>query len=85
MSNLTSLEDRITRLETRLVRGFNELGIDVTHTVSRPRFSKEEGKLVLDSLDTSVASLFKIMVDNGLRPGYADITVEYDGNILFKL
>lgn len=83
MPNFDTLTERITRLETRLVRGFNELGIDVTHTSRKPEFVG--GRIVLPSLDVTVATLVKTAVDNGCTLGYDSIVVEYDGQKVLTL
>jgi hypothetical protein len=83
MTNFDVLAERITRLETRLVRGFNELGVDVTQVNRRPEFV--DGRIVLPSLDVSVATLVKTAVDNGCKLGYDPIVVEYDGQKVLTL
>lgn len=85
MSNLQEVTDRIARLETRLVRGFNELGIDVTHNSHKPVCVCEGGKLALSSLDVSVAVLFRTALDNGLDIDHDVVTVEYDGRQVLNL
>lgn len=84
MSNFTAVEERLSRIETRLVRGFNELGIDVTQGVQKPLCIPYEKTVVLPSLDVPVAVLMKTALDSGLRIGYSEITVECDGKQLFK-
>jgi hypothetical protein len=85
MSNLSELSERLSRLETRLVRGFGEIGVDVTHSNHNPQCIPEEKRIVLRSLDTTVAKIIRIAIDSGLRVGYSEITVEYDGNRILQL
>lgn len=85
MDNSAELIDRLQRLETRLVRGFNEIGVDVTKSAQNLTVYPEEKKIILPSLSVTVANIFRAAIDSGLRVGYSEITVEYDGNKLFQL
>jgi hypothetical protein len=85
MDNSTELIDRLQRLETRLVRGFNEIGVDVTKSAQGISVYATERRIVLPSLTVTVANIFRAAIDSGLRVGYSEITVEYDGNKLFQL
>ena len=85
MSNFDTIEERLARLETRVVRGFNELGVDVTQPTQKPICIPSEGRLVLPSLDVSAAVLFKTALDNQMDKHYSLITVEYDGRQILTL
>lgn len=85
MSNFDTIEERLSRLETRVVRGFNELGVDVTQSTQKPVCIASQGKLVLPSLDVSVAVLFKTALDNGMNVDHHTVTVEYDGRHILNL
>ena len=85
MSNFDTLDEKLTRIETRVVRGFNELGVDVTHSTQKPVCFPEEGRLVLQSLDVSVAVLFRTALDNQMDKHYSLVTVEYDGRHILSL
>lgn len=85
MSNFDTIDEKLTRIETRVVRGFNELGVDVTHSTQKPVCIPEEGKLVLSSLDVSVAVLFRTALDSQLDKHYSVVTVEYDGRQVLNL
>jgi hypothetical protein len=79
VSNLSDLENRLARLETRLVRGFRELGVDVMNVTTNPVVDTERRVISLTSLDVPVSQLTKIVLDAGLNPGYSQYTVEYNG------
>jgi len=85
MDNKLELSERLQRLETRLVRGFNEMGIDVTTNAQHLTVYADERRIVLPSLDVSVAKLLRTAIDSGLRLGYSEITVEYDGSKILQL
>jgi hypothetical protein len=85
MDSFTELNDRLSRLETRVVRGFLELGVDVTQVDTKPVCIPDEKRILVRSMSTPLASLFKAALDNGLDVGYAEITVEYDGSPILKL
>jgi hypothetical protein len=79
MNNLSDLENRLARLETRLVRGFRELGVDVMNVTTNPVVDTERRVISLTSLDVPLAQLTKIVLDAGGTPGYSSFTVEYNG------
>jgi hypothetical protein len=87
MDKFSEIIERLLRVETRVVRGFAEMGIDVTQTQTQraPVCLKAERRIVLRSLDITVANLFRTAVDNGMEVGYDSITVEYDGTTILRI
>ncbi len=78
---------RITRIETKLARGFEEMGIDIAEKNDWVTIDLNKKSIHLKTIGRSLMVLQKVMAQNGVRKIGEEFTIyyknQYFGSIVF--
>lgn len=82
MATLADIEYRLKRIETRLVRGFSEVGVQVDS--NKDWLLVKGGNIYLNTLGRSWVAMIETAVANGAKVGqYYDVV--HDGNVVGRV
>jgi hypothetical protein len=83
MVELQNIKKVVSRLETRVLRGFNSLGVDV---MAEPGWLTVSGdEITITSLSHSLAAIIKAGKERGAPIGERPVLVKFEGSVICSL
>ena len=77
MSNLASIENRLTRMETKLIRGFEELAVDTD--IDPDWLSVQDGTIFISNMGRSLKVIMETAKKKGAKIGEHEYEIVHKG------
>lgn len=80
MSNLAAIENRLTRMETKMIRGFEELGVDTD--IDHDWLSVQDGTIFIANLGRSLKVIMETARKKGAKIGEHEYEIVHKGKVV---